>query len=50
MMKYRIDCHPGYSYLEVELDEVDSISSEAGAMAWMDPAIQMETSTSNPPD
>ena len=45
MMKYKIDCHPGYSYLEVELDEVDSISSEAGAMAWMDPAIQMETST-----
>ena len=44
-MKYKIDCHPGYSYLEVELDTTDSISSEAGAMAWMDPEIEMETST-----
>ena len=44
-MKYRIDCHPGYSYLEVELDPGDSIASESGAMAWMDPTIDMETST-----
>ena len=44
-MKYKIDCQPGYSYLEVELDVSESISSESGAMAWMDPAIEMETST-----
>ncbi|MGE4618576.1 MAG: TIGR00266 family protein [Planctomycetota bacterium] len=44
-MKYKIDCQPGYSYLEVELDKGDSIASESGAMAWMDPAIEMETST-----
>ena len=44
-MKYRIECQPGYSYLEVELKPGDSIASESGAMAWMDPGIEMETST-----
>ena len=44
-MKYRIECQPGYSYLEVELNPGDSIASESGAMAWMDPGIEMETST-----
>lgn len=44
-MKYRIECQPGYSYLEVELNPGDSIASESGSMAWMDPGVEMETST-----
>ncbi len=44
-MRYKIDCHPGFSYLDVELNRGESISGESGSMAWMDPTIEMETST-----
>jgi len=44
-MEHRIDCNPGYSRLEVTLGAGEKIVSESGAMAWMDPEIDVETTT-----
>lgn len=44
-MEYHIECNPTYSALEVELQEGETIVSEAGAMTWMTPNMQVTTST-----
>ena len=44
-MDYRIDCNPGYSRLEVTLGEGEKIISDSGALAWMDPEMEVATTT-----
>jgi len=44
-MRHRIDHTPSYSLLEVTLDSGETVVSDAGAMAWMDPGIDVKTST-----
>lgn len=44
-MKYEIQNGPSFSLLEVTLDPGEKIVSESGAMAWMSPNLQMETTT-----
>ena len=44
-MDYSIVQSPSYSALEVRLAAGESIVSDAGAMAWMDPQIEVKTST-----
>ena len=36
---------PSYSALQVHLAPGESVVSDAGAMAWMDPAVEVKTST-----
>ena len=44
-MKYSIEGGDSYPVLEVTLQSGDEIVSESGAMAWMDPHIQVKTSS-----
>lgn len=44
-MNYQILSPGTFSALEVTLDPGDKIITEAGTMAWMDPSIQVKTST-----
>ena len=44
-MDYSILCQPSYAMLEVTLQPGEKIVSESGAMAWMDPGLETETST-----
>lgn len=44
-MEYRLQCEPGYSLVECELAAGEQIVGDAGAMAWMSPTIQTETTT-----
>ena len=43
-MDYTIDLRPSYSLLEVTLAPGEQLVTEAGAMAWMDSNIDVETS------
>ena len=43
-MDYTIDSQPSYSLLEVTLAPGEELVTEAGAMAWMDSNIDVETS------
>ena len=43
-MDYNIDSRPSYSLLEVTLAPGEELVAEAGAMAWMDSNIDVETS------
>ena len=43
-MEYTIESQPSYSLLEVTLEPNEQIVAEAGAMAWMDTNINVETS------
>ncbi len=43
-MDYSIDSRPSYSLLEVTLAPGEELVAEAGAMAWMDSNIDVETS------
>ena len=42
-MKYEIKYQPSYSLLEVELDENERITGEAGALTYMTPSIDVNT-------
>jgi len=42
-MKYEIKYKPSYSMLVVNLDKGETITGEAGAMTYMDPAIEAHT-------
>jgi uncharacterized protein (TIGR00266 family) len=42
-MKYELQGGEAFSALEVELTPGDQVVSEAGAMAWMDPHVQVKT-------
>jgi len=42
-MKYKIQCNPSYSVVEVTLDEDETIVAESGAMTWMSDNIKTET-------
>lgn len=42
-MRYEILCHPGYSLAEISLDHGEGLVTEAGAMAWMENTITVET-------
>ena len=44
-MNYTIDSRPSYSLLEVTLAPGEELVTEAGAMAWMDSNLEVETST-----
>ncbi len=44
-MRYDILSKPSYALVEVHLDPGETIVSDSGAMAWMDPSIQTKTST-----
>lgn len=44
-MQHRIVHRPSYSLLEVDLEAGEQVVAESGAMAWMDPAIDVATST-----
>ncbi|MEO0651799.1 MAG: TIGR00266 family protein [Planctomycetota bacterium] len=44
-MRWKIESRPSYSLLELSLDAGERVVSEAGAMAWMDPGLEVETST-----
>ena len=44
-MQYTIEAKPSYSLLDVHLDPGETIVSEAGAMAWMEGPIDVQTST-----
>ncbi len=44
-MKYEITCRPSYAMLDVALADGESIVAESGAMSWMDPGIETQTST-----
>ena len=44
-MDYTIDARPSYSLLEVTLAPGEELVTEAGAMAWMDSNLEVETST-----
>ena len=44
-MDYTIDTRPSYSLLEVTLAPGEELVTEAGAMAWMDSNLEVETST-----
>ncbi len=42
-MNYQIICEGSYPALEVTLNQGDTLVTEAGAMAWMDPGIEVKT-------
>lgn len=42
-MKYEIKYKPSYSMLTVELGQDEKITAEAGAMTYMDPSIDVQT-------
>lgn len=42
-MEHEILCGPGYSLVEVKLSPGETLVTEPGAMAWMDPAIEVQT-------
>ena len=42
-MKYRLQCQPTYSAVEVDLQPGERVVAEAGAMAWMSSNITTET-------
>ena len=42
-MKYRLQCQPTYSAVEVDLQPGERVVAEAGAMAWMSNNIKTET-------
>ena len=44
-MEYEITHRPSYSLLKVKLGEGESITAESGAMVYMSPNIEMQTST-----
>lgn len=44
-MRYEVTAPGSYPALEVALEPGEKLVAEAGAMAWMDPAIQVTTST-----
>ena len=44
-MQYKIIAQPSYSMVEVELADGESIVAESGAMAWMDPGLETQTTT-----
>ena len=44
-MEYHIHCNPAYALLELELEEGEKIVAQSGAMTWMSPNIQTETTT-----
>ncbi len=44
-MQHEITQGPSYSLLEVALARGESVISDSGAMAWMDPTLTMKTST-----
>ena len=44
-MEYHIRCNPSYALLELELEEGEKIVAQSGAMTWMSPTIQTETTT-----
>jgi uncharacterized protein (TIGR00266 family) len=44
-VKYSIDEGPSYSVLNVTLAQGESVVSESGAMAWMDPGLEIKTGT-----
>jgi uncharacterized protein (AIM24 family) len=44
-MKHEILARPTYAMLEVELEPGEKFVSEAGAMAWMDENVRLETSS-----
>ena len=44
-MEYTIEAQPTYAYLELTLNPGESVVTEGGAMAWMSPGLQIQTST-----
>ena len=44
-MDYTIEAQPTYAYLELTLNPGESVATEAGAMAWMSPGLQIQTNT-----
>jgi|GEM_PF-10862 len=42
-MKYRLQCQPTYSAVEVDLEPGERVVAESGAMAWMSSNITTET-------
>ncbi|MFH1399862.1 MAG: TIGR00266 family protein [Candidatus Woesearchaeota archaeon] len=42
-MEYKIQHRPSYAMLVVTLDKGEVITAEAGAMTYMDPSVQVET-------
>ncbi len=44
-MQYALHCQPAFSVLEVTLQTGEQIVAESGAMAWMEGAVNTETST-----
>lgn len=42
-MQYEIQCQGAYPTLDITLAPGDSVISEAGAMAWMDPSVDCKT-------
>ncbi len=44
-MEYEIKYRPSYSMLVMKMDKGESIKSEAGALTYMSPSIDVETST-----
>lgn len=44
-MNYEIKGGPSFEVLEVTLQPGERIVTEAGAMAWMDPSLEVQTST-----
>lgn len=44
-MQYTIEAQPSYSVLEITVAPGEQVVTEAGAMAWMDPNLRIQTST-----
>ena len=44
-MKYEIQSRPSYSILEINLQPDEEVVTEAGAMAWMNDNLKVDTST-----
>ncbi len=44
-MQYTIEARPSYSILEITVAPGEQVVTEAGAMAWMDPNLRMQTTT-----
>lgn len=42
-MQYEIECEGSYPVLEVQVEPGETLVSEAGAMAWMDPTVDCKT-------
>lgn len=44
-MRYTIEQSPSYAYVEVRFEAGDTLVAESGAMAWMEGALDVATST-----